>query len=212
MTQRDRGTMHSPVDGVVLHRFVENEQQLAAGTELLTIGQLNQLQVEADILSQDVVRVQKGDPVEVYGPAVGGGVGDGVTGSVLQIYPAGFTKVSSLGVEQQRVKVIVALAPDVIQRLRKLDVGVDFRVRVRIFTDLQSNALLVPRSALFRGPDGGWQIFVAAGHQALLRNVSVGLMNDTVAEIKDGLQEGDRVIMAPETSLSHSTRIQPIEQ
>ena len=95
-------------------RLVENEQHLPAGTELLTIGQLDQLEVETDVLSQDVVRVQTGDAVEVYGPAVGGGLGEGVPGIVHQIYPAGFTKVSSLGVEQQRVKVIVRFAPDII--------------------------------------------------------------------------------------------------
>ncbi len=210
MTQRERGTMSSPIDGVVLERLVENEQQLPAGTELLTIGKLSDLQVEADILSQDVVRVQRGDPVEIYGPAVGGGVGAGVMGRVLQIYPAGFTKVSSLGVEQQRVKVVVEISAAVIEKLRQLDVGVGFRVRVRIFTDQQPNALLVPRSALFRGPDGGWQIFAAVGHKAALRNVRVGLMNDSVAEIKDGLAEGESVILAPETSLSHATRIKPI--
>ncbi len=211
LTERERGVMRSPVDGVVLERAIENEQELAAGTELLSIGQLDQLQVEADILSQDVVRVQRDDPVEVYGPAVGGGVGDGVPGYVLQIYPAGFTKVSSLGVEQQRVRVIVGFSDEIVERLRHLDVGVGYRVRARIFTDQQPSALLVPRSALFRGPDGRWQVYVAAGNMAALRHVTVGLMNDAQAEIREGLNEGDRVILAPETTLRHGTRIQPIE-
>ena len=210
MTQRERGTMRSPIDGVVLERLVENEQQLAAGTELLTIGQLDQLQVEVDLLSQDVVRVQQGDPVEIYGPAVGGGLGAGVLGRVVQIYPAGFTKISSLGVEQQRVKVIVEFSPEVIEKLRQLDVGVGFRVRVRIFTDQRPAALSVPRSSLFRGPDGGWQVFLVVNKRAALRDVRVGLMNDSLAEITDALAEGDQVILAPETSLRHGVRIKPI--
>jgi HlyD family secretion protein len=210
LTQRERGTMRSPVDGVVLQRLVENEQHLSAGTELLTIGQLDQLEVETDVLSQDVVRVQNGDPVEAYGPAVGASVGEGVPGTVHQIYPAGFTKISSLGVEQQRVKVIVRFESQVVQRLRQLEVGVDYRVRVRIFTDQQSQALMVPRAALFRGPDGTWQLFAVAGKTARLQNVEVGLMNDAAAEITSGLEAGQQVILAPDTNLTHGRRIKPI--
>ena len=210
LTQRERGTMRSPVDGVVLQRLVENEQHLSAGTELLTIGQLDQLEVETDVLSQDVVRVQNGDPVEVYGPAVGASVGEGVLGTVYQIYPAGFTKISSLGVEQQRVKVIVRFASQVVQQLRQLEVGVDYRVRVRIFTDQQPQALVVPRAALFRGPDGTWQLFAVAGNKAQLQSVEVGLMNDAAAEITSGLEAGQQVILAPDTNLTHGRRIKPI--
>ncbi len=208
--QRDRGTMVSPIDGVVLKRLVQNEQHLAAGTELLWIGQLEQLEVEADVLSQEVVRVKPGDEVEVYGPAVGAGIGYGVVGSVQKIYPAGFTKISSLGVEQQRVRVIVRFDSDVMKNLLQSDVGVDYRVRVRIFTDTKQDALLVPRSALFRGPDGGWQLFAVQGSKAVLKPVEVGLMNDEVAEVREGVDEGDVVVLAPETRLTHGVRVKPI--
>ena len=210
MIQRDRGTIRSPVDGVVLQRLIENEQQLPAGTELLTIGQLDQLEVEADILSQDVVRVRKDDPVAVYGPAVGESVEGGVPGTVHQIYPAGFTKFSSLGVEQQRVKVVMRFAPEASARLRELDLGADYRVRVRIFTDQKSDALTVPRSALFRGPDGGWQLFAVRAGKAALQPVQVSLMNDASAEIVDGLAEGEQVVLAPDTDLAHGTRVKPL--
>jgi len=197
LIRRERGTMRSPVDGVVLERAIRDEQYLPAGTELLTVGQLDALQVEADVLSQDVVRIDKNDPVEIYGPAIGGGLGQGVPGSVAKVYPAGFTKISSLGVEQQRVKVLVQLAPEQVELLRQREVGVEYRVRVRIFTRRQADALLVPRSALFRGPAGHWQLFVAVAKRAMLRKVEVGLMNDRVAGITSGLAEGDRVILAP---------------
>ncbi|MHB8862917.1 MAG: efflux RND transporter periplasmic adaptor subunit [Pirellulaceae bacterium] len=210
MTQRDRGTMRSPVEGVILQRLVENEQFLPAGTELVTIGQLTHLEVETDILSQDVVRIRQGNVVEVYGPAVGAGVGDGVPGTVHQIFPAGFTKISSLGVEQQRVKVIVRFAPDVGEKLRQLDVGVDYSVRVRIFTDRKAQALTVPRAALFRGPDGSWQLFAVTGKRAVLQTVTVGLINDAAAEIVAGLEEGQQVILAPDTNLTHGMRVNPI--
>jgi HlyD family secretion protein len=208
--RRQRGTMASPIDGVVLKRLVQNEQHLAAGTELLWLGQLEQLEVEADVLSQEVVRVKPGDEVEVYGPAVAAGIGQGVKGSVAKIYPAGFTKISSLGVEQQRVKIIVRFDPQVMQKLLQNDVGVDYRVRVRIFTDTKRNALMVPRSALFRGPDGGWQLFVIEGSRAVIRPVEVGLMNDAAAEVKEGVRQDDLVVLAPETRLKHGARVKRI--
>ena len=146
--------MTSPVDGVILERAISNEQYLTGGTTLLRIGELDHLEVETDILSEDVVRVRQGHVVEIYGPAVGGGAGEGVSGVVHRIYPTGFTKISSLGVEQQRVTVIIRFADGVLDQLRgERNIGVDYRVRVRIFTAEQPDTLLVARSALFRlGP------------------------------------------------------------
>ena len=103
----ERGQMKSPIDGVVLERAISDERQVPAGTVLLKIGRLEELQVEADVLSQDVVEVKAGDDVEITGPAIGK---TPAHGTVERIYPAGFTKVSSLGVEQQRVKVIVGFS------------------------------------------------------------------------------------------------------
>ena len=98
---QQRGTMYSPVDGVVLRRHVTNEGFLTAGEPLLEIGRLEDLEIEADVLSLDVVDAKIGCPVEIHGPAIGP---TPAKGTVVRIFPAGFTKVSSLGVEQQRVK------------------------------------------------------------------------------------------------------------
>lgn len=207
---RRRGDMTSPIDGVVLERYESNERQVNAGTVLLTIGHLEDLQVEADILSQDVVNVKPGQTAEIYGPAIGAQAAHGV---VDQIYPAGFTKTSSLGVEQQRVKVVVAFAPDELPELRDTrDLGVGYRVRVRIFTNEQSRALVVPRSALFRGPQGDWQLFVVRDGKARLISVSLGLMNDDQAEIRHGLDENEPVVLTPETNLVDGTRVTTIPE
>src|SRR5690606_22342502 len=119
-----------------------------------------------------------------------------------RIYPAGFTKVSSLGVEQQRVMVILKFTPEELQRLRKdRRMGVDYRVRVRIFTAKKDNALVIPRSALFRGPGGAWQVFAVRGGKASLVNVEIGLLNDEAVEITKGVEDGEEVILAPESSI-----------
>ncbi|HID76655.1 MAG TPA: HlyD family efflux transporter periplasmic adaptor subunit, partial [Planctomycetaceae bacterium] len=191
-----RSVMTSPVDGVVLRRHVTNERFLPAGTPLLEIGRLEDLEVEADVLSLDVVDVRPGDPVEIYGPTIGT---TPAQGSVSRIEPAGFTKISSLGVEQQRVKVIIHFNPDHLARLRReKHLGVGYRVRVRIVTAQKADALLIPRSALFRGPSGQWQLFAVVDGRARITGVRIGLINDQLAEVVAGLSPGDLVIAAPE--------------
>lgn len=208
MLRQERGTMRSPVTGVVLERFVRDEQLLAGGSPLLRIGELDRLEVEAEILSEDVVRVREGSEVEIYGPGVGATAGQGVAGVVERIYPTGFTKISSLGVEQQRVMVIIRFAQGVLEELLKSrPIGVDYRVRVRIFTAQRADTLLVSRSALFRGSDGGWQVFVVRDGRAALQTVELGLINDQQAEVLSGLAAGDSVILAPESDIKDQVRV-----
>ncbi len=203
------GTMESPVDGVVLERAVSNERQVAAGTVLLRIGRWEDLEIEADVLSQDVVRVKPGQTVEVHGPAIGP---QPAKAHVTRIFPAGFTKTSSLGVEQQRVKVIMKFEPDDLKRLREQnDLGVHYRVRVRIYTAEASGALVIPRSAPFRGSKNDWRVFVIRGGRAHLQAVKVGLSNDLSAEILSGLSEQEQVILAPETNLSEGQAVEVID-
>ena len=205
LQEQERGTMRSPVKGVVLERFVSNERFLSAGTSLLEIGRLEDIEIEADVLSLDVVEVEVGDEVTIYGPAVGRPT---AKGKVVKIYPAGFTKVSSLGVEQQRVKVIIKIDAQDHQRLleeRHLEVG--YRVRVKIATAENPEALVVPRSAIFRAADGNWQLYVVRGGRAVLQTVTVGLINDDKVEITKGLTAGERVVKAPESSLADGARV-----
>ncbi len=208
LTRKERSEMKSPVDGVILERAITNEQYLSAGTTLLGIGQIDQLEIEADVLSEDVVRIRPGDAVDVYGAAIGATAGHGVAGVVDRIYPSGFMKISSLGVEQQRVTIIVRFADGVLSRLRaEREIGVDYRVRVRVFTEESADTLLVPRSAIFRSMENGWEVFVVRGDRTEKQKVEVGLMNDESVEIKSGLAEGDTVILAPESNLEAGTRV-----
>jgi len=200
-----RGTMASPIDGVVLQRFVTNEQYLTAGTQLLELGRLRDMEIEADVLTVDAVDVKVNDPVEIFGPAVGR---PPARGRVTRVYPAGFTKISSLGVEQQRVKVIVAIDPQDRRRLleaRHVEVG--YRVHVKIITDRKTKALVLPRTALFRGGQSQWQVFVVRDGRARIQDVQIGLLNDQWAEVTNGLAEGDCGVVAPESTLTDGTRV-----
>ncbi|NQU21973.1 MAG: HlyD family efflux transporter periplasmic adaptor subunit [Candidatus Nealsonbacteria bacterium] len=204
----ERGSMTSPVDGVVLRRRVTNERPLTAGTVLLEIGRPEDLEIEADLLSLDVVDVRQGAIVEIYGPAIGTSA---LKGKVHRVEPAGFTKISSLGVEQQRVKVIIRFDSGELQRLtaeHNRHLGVGYRVRVRIVTAEKPKALIVPRSALFRGTAGGWQVFAVVDGRAQVRDVKIGLLNDRSAEVLSGLSQGDEVVLAPESDLEDGTRVE----
>ena len=208
LRDKERGVMTSPIDGVVLERMESNERQVSAGTVLLSIGQLDDLEVEADVLSQDVVNVKQGNPVEIYGPAIGPETARGV---VDRIYPAGFTKVSSLGVEQQRVKVVVRLAEGELARLRsERELGVGYQVRVRIYTAEKSGANVIPRSALFCGPSGDWQVYAIRGDTSRLQTVEVGLMNDEMVEVIMGLEPSDAVVLSPDATLVDGAVVRPL--
>ncbi len=201
-----RAAIKSPVDGIVLRRLVKNEEFLQAGTLLMEIGDLRDLQVTADILSQDVVTVRPGNPVDIYGPSIGDSP---IRGTVSRIKPAGFTKVSSLGVDQQRVPVHINFDKDALKDLKQKGrtLGLGYRVRVRIYTEEKEDVLKVPRTALFRGAGSQWQVFSVKNGKAVLRPVTLGVINDKEAEIKKGLSQGDAVIVAPPKALRNGDRV-----
>ena len=203
---RKRAEVACPIDGVVLSTPEHNERMMLAGELLMEVGDLGQLQVEADILTQDVTAVRVGAPVGIAGLAAGA---EPVQGSVSRIYPQGFTKISSLGVEQQRVKVIIDFDPGVRESLveRGLRPGVDFRVRVDIETARKEAALTIPRAAVFRSAEGRWQAFRIVDGRATLTDLEVGLRNDFDVEVLGGLSDSDLVIVAPDSTLTAGTLV-----
>ncbi len=205
----ERATMASPVDGVVLRRLVRNEAYMQAGTLLMEIGDMTQLEVTANLLSQDVISVQAGNPVDIYGTAIGTAP---IRGTVSRIKPAGFTKVSSLGVDQQRVPVVIAFDRDALEGLKEKgrNLGLAYRVRARIYTEEKKDVLKVPRTALFRGGDNQWQVFAVKNGKAALVPVTLGIVNDEEAAITGGLSGGDTIIIAPPKALRNGDRVKSL--
>ena len=203
-----RADIRSEIEGTVLARHISSEQVLPAGELLLEIGQLGELEVEAEILSEDAVIMREGFAVDIVGPSIGG---EPVRGQIRRIEPQGFTKISSLGVEQQRVRVIIAFEPGELESLQKRgrQLKTDYRVRVRIYTGQRSNTITIPRSALFRGSEGQWQVFTVRDGKARRIDVQVGLMNDFRAEILDGVLPEEQVIIAPDASLEDDQSVEP---
>lgn len=201
-----RAELKCPTNGTVLKRYVSNERVLPAGTKLLDIGNLEKLQIRTNILSQKATKIQVGNDVDIYGTALGSMT---LKGTVSKVYPQGFTKISSLGVEQQRVKVIIDFKQDELKKLKKnsISLGCDFRLQVKIYTAKKTNALIVPRTALFKNENSNWQLFKIENGKTVSTEVSIGLINDNQVQITKGLQLNDKVVIAPPMSLKNNTRV-----
>ncbi|MCF7791147.1 MAG: HlyD family efflux transporter periplasmic adaptor subunit [Victivallales bacterium] len=198
--------LKSPVDGVILNKYIKNERFLQAGTEILDIGIMKNLEVSSNILTIEAININKGDEVDIYGEVIGT---HPIRGKVTKIEPRGFTDISSLGVKQQKVKVKIAIEKSALKKLLKnrKHLGVGYRVYVRIYTSEAKNTLVVPRTALFKGSGGQWDIFIVKDGKSYLKKVTVGIMNDKQVQITSGLKVDDKVIIAPPTSLKNGSKV-----
>lgn len=194
--------VRAPVDGVVLRRFQESETVVPAGGRLVEIGDPSHVQVVADLLTTDAVKVAPGMPVtlEHWGgePPLGG--------RVERVEPAGFTKVSALGVEEQRVNVVIDLDDDAAAWSR---LGDGFRVEVRITVWEAAAVTRVPTGALFRHGDA-WAVFVVDGGRARRRVVTIGHRTPLLAEVRDGLPGDATVVLHPGASVVDGARVRVI--
>lgn len=208
-----RAEIKAPIAGVVLQRLIESERVLPAGTLLLSVGDPKQLQISADLLSDDAGLIKVGDQVEIYGPVFGD---LRLTGQVQRVDPEGFTKVSSLGVEQQRVRVIIKLNAGELARLTAAGraIGIEFRAHVRIFTDAVSDALAVPRLALLRANhgNGDWALYRIIDGRAQLTPVELGIGNPEQVQIRQGLKTGDLVVISPPKDLKSGDKVTAVKQ
>jgi HlyD family secretion protein len=190
--------IRSPIDGVVLKRFRESSAVVAPGEPLLEIGDARQIEIVADLLSTDAVRVAPG--AEVLIEQWGGG--HTLRGRVRRVEPSGFMKVSALGVEEQRVNVIIDFADPSAGRA----LGDGYRVEVRIITWQEANALTVPAGCLFRQHDG-WAVFVVEDGIARLQPVQLGQRNQNVGQILSGISAGQTLVLHPPDTLTDGMRV-----
>jgi HlyD family secretion protein len=193
-------TVTSPASGVVLRRVRESESVVPAGDPLLEIGDPRQLEIVSDLLSTDAVRVRAGARaiVDQWGGS------RPLDARVRRIEPAGFMKISALGVEEQRVNVILDFV-DPAEAWTAL--GDAYRVEVRIVVWEADAVLKVPTSALFREA-GEWAVYVIEGDRARRTIVQVGHQTGQEAEVTSGLAEGTRVILHPGDTLEDGVRIE----
>ena len=191
--------LYSPVSGVVLRRLQESTRVVPMGEPLLEIGNLHDLEIVADFLSSAAVNVKGGQAVliEQWG-------GDRpLRGRVRRVEPSGFTKISALGVEEQRVNVLIDFDEprDVRERL-----GDGFRVEARIIIWSKENVLKVPTSSLFR-QGAQWAVYKVAGGRAQLQIVEVGQHSGLEAEVLSGLAEGEQIVVYPSDAIRPGVKL-----
>jgi HlyD family secretion protein len=193
--------LHAPVAGRVLRVVQESERVVLAGSPILELGDPKHLDVVAELLSEDAVKVAPGDTmlVENWG-------GEGaVPARVRRVEPSGFTKVSALGVEEQRVRVIgeIPFPPP--------GLGDGYRVDVRVVLWRGDSVLQVPSTALFRR-NGGWRVFVLEGGRIEAREVRVGREGGGRTEVTTGLAPGALVVRHPSDRIEEGARARPARE
>jgi HlyD family secretion protein len=190
--------VRAPVDGRVLRVLQESEGVISAGAPLLEIGDPNALEIVVDVLTTDAVGIRQGAPVRIerWG-------GDSVlTGHVIRVEPSAFTRVSAIGVEEQRVNVVIDLD--------RLDAGSllgdGYRVEASILVWEGRDRILVPGGAVFRQGDG-WAVYVSQGGRARLRGIRPGRRNGSEVEVHAGLRPGERAVLYPTDNVADGVRV-----
>jgi HlyD family secretion protein len=188
----------APASGRVLKIIQDSEAVVPPGAPLVDIGDHLDLEVVADLLSTDAVQIKLGAPVRIDGWG-----GPAIRGKVVRVDPAGFLKVSALGIEEQRVRVTIDFVdpPEAWSRL-----GHDYRVIVHVAIWSTDDGLTVPVSALFR-KDDDWAVFVVDNGRARTTALKVGHRNNRVAEVLAGLSAGAQVVLHPSDRISDGTRV-----
>lgn len=191
----------APVSGRVLRVLTESEQVVQIGTPILEIGNPGNLEISVDLLSRDAVRVKEGALATITGWG-----GPPIAAQIERIEPSAVTKVSALGIDEQRVKVRLGLTgPEADWQ----PLGHGFRVIARIALWRQDDVLSLPVGALFR--DGSdWAAYVRRGDRVVLQRIRLGERNETHAQVLDGLAAGDQVVLHPSDLVADGVRIRPL--
>jgi HlyD family secretion protein len=197
----ERLPLHSPVSGRVLRVYQENARVVEPGLALIELGDPAEMEVEIDVLSSDAAAIRPGALVvlEHWGGE------QPLEARVRLVEPSGFTKISALGVEEQRVNVIADFVGPPQSRIA---LGDAYRVEARIVIWESPDVLKVPAGCLFRH-GGRWAVYLVEGTIAKLRSVETGKNNGLEAEILSGLKAGDRVLLHPSDKIANGTHIAP---
>jgi HlyD family secretion protein len=189
----------SPIDGRVLRVIQESEAVVSLGAPLLELGDTTDLEVIVDVLTTDAARIAAGNKVIL--DRWGGEAP--LEGRVRRVEPSGFTKISALGVEEQRVWVVIDIASP---RAQWTNLGDGYRVDARIIVDMIDQATVVPVGALFRRGEE-WYVFIIESGRARLRQVEIAQRSGRSVAIENGLKAGDQVVVYPPASLTDGVAV-----
>lgn len=186
--------IQSPITGKVLKLYRESEGPVNAGFQLMEIGDISNLEIASEILTRDAVNIRYGNQVIIEGWG-----GETLEGKVKIIEPSAYTKVSTLGVEEQRVKAIIDFNPP-------KEMGEGFQVHCKIITMKKENVLIVSSSALFRDGDD-WAVFKVVNGKAIKAKIKLESRSGVNAIASQGLKENEEVILYPGEGIKDGVRV-----
>jgi HlyD family secretion protein len=190
--------LRAPADGTIFRVHERNQRVVQAGAPVLSLSNADALELEIDLLTRDAVRVAPGDVIRVSGWG-----GDRELGATVRyIEPEAFTRVSALGVEEQRVNVIADLDDP------PPSLGAGYRVEASIVVSEYPDVLLLPANSVFRR-DGSWHTFVVEDGRARLRSINTGARDSDQVEITEGIQSGEPVILYPSEQIEDGSAVVP---
>jgi HlyD family secretion protein len=188
----------APVAGRILRVVTEDEQVVQSGTPIIEIGDTHNLEIVAHVLSRDAVGIAEGAEATITGWG-----GADLVATVQRVEPSATTRISALGIEEQRVEVLLTLRDAPPSTL-----GHGFRTIARITVQEARNVPRVPIAALFR-TGGDWAVYTVQDRRAVLRRLTLGARNEDYAEIVEGLTEGETVVLHPAAEMADGARIAP---
>jgi len=194
--------IRAPVSGYILEALQRSEVAVQIGTPIVVLGDPTRIDVVAEFLSQDALRIEPGDSAFIENWSTDESAGDSIRAIVERIEPTARTKISALGIEEQRTRVILRFDEAVPPALR----AHQYRVDARVVIDQVEQVVRVPLGALFRNGNE-WSVFIVRDGRAWLQPVELGIRGDEVAEVKGGLSPGDQVVLFPNRELSNGMPI-----
>lgn len=187
--------------GVILERLVERNSVIQAGSVAFVIASVENLELEADILTDDVRRIKVGNQVEISGKPMGDGT---IMGEIVKIAPSAKNVTSSLGVNQKRVTVTIKLQ-DVSKLLKP-----GYKLDIKIITEVRDGAIVVPDTSVFDYKGKSGVLTLNGGNKAVFREVKKGVENGDFIEVLEGLQEGETVLVKPDNNIKEGAKIKPL--
>ena len=197
MREIEKQQVLASIDGIILEKLVDENSIGVTGTAAFLIGDIKSLELEGNILSDDIYKVQIGNEVEVSGKAMGDST---LKGKVVKVAPEAKNITSSLGVNQKRVSVTIEIDDDV----NLLKPGYD--LDIKIITEMKSDTLVVPDSSVF-DYKGNSCVFVVDSGKAVIRQIKKGIESEKTIEVVGGLNEGDRIILKPDNNITEGMKI-----
>ena len=192
----------APASGYILEVRQESATAVQAGTPIIVLGDPSRIYIVAEFLSQDALRIEAGDTALIENWSTGESASRSIRAIVERVEPTARTKISALGIEEQRTRVILRFDEKVPDELR----AHQYRVDARVILDQVDKVIRVPPGALFRDGDD-WGVFIVRDKRARVQRVELGARGDDFTEIKNGLRVGDKVVVFPSRELSDGARV-----